>query len=83
MAYEQASTFPIAFFAAYQAMYNILPYGMGLTPLVPSGRDKYTNKPILILAGGGSYVGHFGMYFHFLDFCNHKILMTSEMPYNA
>lgn len=76
LTYDQASTFPIAFFAAYQAMYNTLPHGMGLTPLVPSGRDKYTNKPILII-GGGSYVGSFGIQFARLSGFSPVITTTS------
>ncbi|KAJ3555188.1 hypothetical protein NP233_g12267 [Leucocoprinus birnbaumii] len=60
LTYDQACTIPIVFFAAYCGMYNKLPNGMNLTPLIPSGRNKYTNKPILIV-GGGSYVGSFAI----------------------
>ncbi|RXW16422.1 hypothetical protein EST38_g9432 [Candolleomyces aberdarensis] len=59
--YDQASSIPVALTAAYVALYNATPHGLGFVPPVrPDGKGKYANTPIVIL-GGSSSVGQYAI----------------------
>ncbi|KAF8150175.1 chaperonin 10-like protein [Crassisporium funariophilum] len=61
ISYDQASALPVALTAAYVGLYNINPYGLGFeTPVSANARGKYAGTPIVIL-GGASSVGQFGL----------------------
>lgn len=66
MSYEEVSTIPVAFTAAYCGLYNAKPYGLGLDPpLEPSKRGIYAGS-LLVILGGSSSVGQYGESFMML-----------------
>ncbi|KXN81198.1 hypothetical protein AN958_05869 [Leucoagaricus sp. SymC.cos] len=54
LTYEQASTIPVTLATAHQGLYNVAPYGMGFTPLLPPGKNQHA-----LVIGGGSSIGQF------------------------
>ncbi|KAG5637953.1 hypothetical protein H0H81_002481 [Sphagnurus paluster] len=62
VSFEEAATIPVALTAAYVGLYNDKPFGAGLaSPLVgEANRGKYSGKPLVVL-GGGSSVGEYGI----------------------
>ncbi|KAF5342139.1 hypothetical protein D9611_002033 [Ephemerocybe angulata] len=60
--YEEASSIPVGFTAAYVGLYNTTP-GKGLgydAPVTPGTKGKYGGVPIVVL-GGSSSVGQYGI----------------------
>jgi len=59
LSFEEVSTIPVAFTAAYVGLYNHKPYGLELVwPLESADRGKYSGTPIVVL-GGASSVGQY------------------------
>ncbi|KAF9555139.1 GroES-like protein [Agrocybe pediades] len=59
--YEQAAALPVVLSAAYNAFYNVVPHGLGLTPpLTEEKEGVYSRTPIVIL-GGASSVGQIAL----------------------
>ncbi|KAF5342235.1 hypothetical protein D9611_002095 [Ephemerocybe angulata] len=60
--YEEASSIPVGFTAAYVGLYNSTP-GKGLgydVPITPEAKGKYAGVPLIVL-GGSSSVGQYGI----------------------
>lgn len=58
---DEAATIPVALTAAYVALYNVKPHGLGFeTPVHAGARGKYQSTPIVIL-GGASSLGQYAI----------------------
>lgn len=58
--YEAVATIPVGLTAAYVGLYNMRPFGLGLSkPTESKNQGMYTDKPMVVL-GGSSSVGQFG-----------------------
>ncbi|KAF8805433.1 GroES-like protein [Phlegmacium glaucopus] len=55
VSYDQASTLPVVLSAAYTALYNKHPHGLGFTPPTsPESWGQYSGTPIVVFGGAGS-----------------------------